>query len=555
MRTTHHDPRFTVPKDRNSLLAQSLQTKLVNKDHTMQGLNYATTELIPNPGQPYAGHGQGHAGHSTLPRGDPTGRQIAPRTSINHNLVTNNNGHIRELTRGAMSRLSRHGFDNAISDTPLDSVLDSRLVGSQSHHKSLTGKNVVVDLALEARDDLSLHEINIQFAGYRVGAAHNTSNNSNVRQPSHQLQQPLTQIEHYAPRAVYFSYKFYTCLATRTEAMRVVPNGTNAGLCVLLRDEAHARDEVPLTLRYMIDTSSASFNEAIEFAEYLAHDSLYIDVWDANTLLHIGVMGIPLRKLMRQHAPMSKCTLECDVINYELYNTISSGVSSMCIVDNGPINGTVVGAVQIIMANIGHEGANKQNALRDKHQNAFADPSNLVNWRTDSDHHAGNAHNNNNKSSNTHRPRNSVRAKPLAENAPDLHKALTDVRHSTNNALSANRSLRSLTDARGGSTVSTLTADELHIIHTQFRGTKKGTVQYTGPLLALMDMPSLSVALKKLVLMYRKFGDFEAMRQVGSVPYNSVLASTCSNYIYFEQLNFFISCNRNCYVTATLLVN
>jgi len=320
LRTSHHDPRFTVPKDRNSLLAQSLQTKLVNKDHTMQGLNYATTELIPNVGQSYSGH----AGH-TLQHVDPTGRQIAPRTSINLNMMTNNNGHIRELTRGARSRLSRHGFDNAMIDTPLDHVLDTHLAVSQSH-KSLTGKNVVVDLALEARDELSLHEINIQFAGYRVGAAHNTTNNSNVRQPSHlQQQQPLTQIEHYAPRAVYFSYQFYSCMPTRTEAMRVVPNGTNGGLCVLLRDEAHARDEVPLTLRYMIDTSSASFNEAIEFAEYLAHTSLYIDVWDANTLLHIGVMGIPLRKLMRQHAPMSKVTLECDVINYELYNSINGG--------------------------------------------------------------------------------------------------------------------------------------------------------------------------------------------------------------------------------------
>ena len=503
LRTSHHDPRFTVPKDRNSLLAQSLQTKLVNKDHTMQGLNYATTELIPNVGQSYSGH----AGH-TLQHGDPTGRQIAPRTSIKLNMMTNNNGHIRELTRGARSRLSRHGFDNAMIDTPLDHVLDTQLALSQSH-KSLTGKNVVVDLALEARDELSLHEINIQFAGYRVGAAHNTTNNSNVRQPSH-LQQPLTQIEHYAPRAVYFSYQFYSCMPTRTEAMRVVPNGTNGGLCVLLRDEAHARDEVPLTLRYMIDTSSASFNEAIEFAEYLAHTSLYIDVWDANTLLHIGVMGIPLRKLMRQHAPMSKVTLECDVINYELYNTINGGVSSMCIVDNGPINGTVVGAVQIILANIGHKGANKQNALRNKHENAFGGEG--FNWRTESDHHTLHAHNGG--SSNTYRPRNSVRAKPLAESAPDLHKALSDVRHSANNAYAANRSLRSLTDARGSSSVSTLTADELQILYKQFRGTKKGTVQYTGPLLALMDMPSLSVALKKLVLMYRKFGDYDAMRKV-----------------------------------------
>jgi hypothetical protein len=38
-----------------------------------------------------------------------------------------------------------------------------------------------------------------------------------------------------------------------------------------------------------------------------------------------------------------------------------------------------------------------------------------------------------------------------------------------------------------------------------------------GDLLALLDMPSLAVALKKLVLAYRKFGDYDGFLKVYAV--------------------------------------
>jgi hypothetical protein len=38
-----------------------------------------------------------------------------------------------------------------------------------------------------------------------------------------------------------------------------------------------------------------------------------------------------------------------------------------------------------------------------------------------------------------------------------------------------------------------------------------------GDLLALLDMPSLAVALKKLVLAYRKFGDYDGFLKVCAV--------------------------------------
>ena len=125
----------------------------------------------------------------------------------------------------------------------------------------------------------------------------------------------------HCPKRVYFSYQFYTCMPTRTEILRLVGasnldmdrdgglhSDASTSFSALARDEAYARDEPPLMLRYMIDCSTplpspvpgrsgaddgddgdqsslgAGFgavqnSEAIEFAEYLARAILFVDVW------------------------------------------------------------------------------------------------------------------------------------------------------------------------------------------------------------------------------------------------------------------------------------
>jgi hypothetical protein len=116
----------------------------------------------------------------------------------------------------------------------------------------------------------------------------------------------------------------------------------------------------------------------------------------------------------------------------------------------------------------------------------------------------------------SNRPRNSVRAKPLSESAPELSKALSDARQSSTSDSQqySGASLRSLTATRGGPGLCTLTYDEVAIIFRRFRGPLKGTCQYAGDLLALLDMPSLSIALKKLVHAYSAFGDYEGLMKV-----------------------------------------
>ena len=137
--------------------------------------------------------------------------------------------------------------------------------------------------------------------------------------------------------------------------MRVLP-AEPGEVCVLARDDTKAREEAPLALRFMIDTSVVSPTEAIEFAEFLTKSTLFIEVWDANSLLLIGQCGIPLRRLMRQGHSTVKCAMECDVIDSESVMEIDQGITTMVMSDGGPVAGDVVGALQVIMCNYGRKG-------------------------------------------------------------------------------------------------------------------------------------------------------------------------------------------------------
>src|SRR5690606_38983346 len=101
----------------------------------------------------------------------------------------------KELSRADKSGLSRHGFVDVISDsaTPANS--------GAAHPSPLHAANRMqdaVDVQLELRDSLSLHDITLQFAAYKPNLAQNTTT---------------------APRSVYMTYQFYNCRPTRTETM------------------------------------------------------------------------------------------------------------------------------------------------------------------------------------------------------------------------------------------------------------------------------------------------------------------------------------------------
>ena len=375
----------------------------------------------------------------------------------------------KEISRASRARLNRHGFHAGIG-TSRSSVRD---------HSSIYGlDNLNVDISRESRDRLSLNEITIQFAGYRGGSSSEAK---------------ASKITRRLPRAIYCSYQFYTCTHTRTEPVRILPSEVGE-IGVLVRDTADSRNDPPLVLSHIVDCCDVSTLEAFEFANYLGHCKLYIDVWDADSLLLIGVCAVPLRRLMRQGQKVVKCAIECDIVDSD--PGLTNADMAMNIMSNGPVVGTVVGSLNIILGSTGHESL-----CTTRIAEAKSSIDSELNWRV------------NTESSKlpSSRSKNQVRARPLSESQPKLSNLLEEHKGVT----ASKAPMRSLWSSRTTNNDHTITYDELSRLFKRFEGTIKGTIQYSGSLLTLLDVPSMESAkvkfLKAVVRMKRTGGSLKTV--------------------------------------------
>lgn len=481
-----------IPKDRNSLLGRSLQARM-----GAASLGRGIVQAMPHRG--------GAQNPLMAPRGlpvedDPSGavivgnmqRAITARVAASNFPVYTKPGdgsfsHARELSRGNRARLGRYG----ISTSGMGMLMSPDGVTRQ--HPPGRAEKRAADLELEATDDLALNEISFLFAGYRHGAG-----GLNSGAP------PIARQR--VPRSVYFTFQFFTCSPIKTEVHRLLPADLGE-MNVLCRDEQHARDEQPLSHRFSIDCSDSSPLEAIEFAEYLAQCSMQIDVWDADSLLFVGSCMFPLKRLLRQGQRGAKCALECDVVDAEYDAPVgASGTSSLTVTDEGgPVSGIVVGSVNIIAENLGTEGRQKTSAYMRHLKNgkesevneeggsagfyrAEINPIDGLNWRAMGVNKPGSGDRPGS------RAKNIVRARPLSESNPELSRALQDQQRYA----SAGPSMRSLLSVRGNASVHTLNYDDIMVLFKRFQGSQKGTLQYEGSMLSLLDVPSWSVSLRKL---------------------------------------------------------
>lgn len=432
--------RMLVPDGRPSLLSIALQSRLQTSP---------ISKVVPPPTYPYADRD----GYEEISVKKST--QLAHVSHQNAPLigVVDGRKHFRNLSRAARSRLNRHGIDGA--------MLDNGVTGGDGMQIS----SLPNDIELEARDTLSLHEISIQFVGIKIS-------NRSINEPKN----------------VYFTFQFYTCLHTTTEILRLLPADADQ-INILVRELANARNEPPLSLRYDIDCSMICPTERREFAEYLSKCTLYVDVWDADSLLILGTFGVPLSRLMRQGQPSVKMAIESDIINPYLCADSEGGITNTKVSDGGPIDGIIVGSAHVILSNYGRSGQGQY--LAENCVKKFEQPEE-TNWRTMGiDATVSRSPRN--------RPRNTVRARPLTESDPKLSNILVNQRSASGDG----PSMRSLLSVRGEETSHTLNYDEVLTLFKKFKGTSSGTVQYVGDLMKLLDVPSWAVAIKKLAKLYQ----------------------------------------------------
>ena len=264
-----------------------------------------------------------------------------------------------ELTRASRTFLSQRGFTDVLSD----SVAPQALAASKRMPLPAPRR---INMDLEFKDKLGANEITFQFAAFRVLEGTNASR----------------------PKSVYFTYQFFNSLPTRTERMRLAgnagrsnrrrrdtdsaygadsnsylrkrPNGSLSEPFVLVRESTSrgrrsSSSEVPsLAIKYTVDTTLVP-GESRLFTEYLAYKTLYIDVWNGDSLMQMGTVAIDLRQLLRQGEPFVKNALEYDVIGTPETSDPSSIDSKTAYARALPA-GNMVGRLQILTSNYGLAG-------------------------------------------------------------------------------------------------------------------------------------------------------------------------------------------------------
>ncbi|XP_062363525.1 nephrocystin-4 [Cinclus cinclus] len=167
------------------------------------------------------------------------------------------------------------------------------------------------------------------------------------------------------PRTVFLTFQFYRFPPVTTPRLQLVSTdgGLAAGLAVpaqlLVRvNEDGTLNRPPgLQLKYMVDPAFLRPGEQRWFLRYLAEHSLQVDIWDGDSLLHVGSAAIKLEPLLRQGqvAVRTYHELEVATTEYEPDGTVM-GREALRHGALRPLGVRVAvrGRLHLCLANVGH---------------------------------------------------------------------------------------------------------------------------------------------------------------------------------------------------------
>ncbi|XP_058711309.1 nephrocystin-4 isoform X3 [Poecile atricapillus] len=242
------------------------------------------------------------------------------------------------LSRAALARLHAAGFPD-ILDRNQEPVEISEPVELGSFN-----------LQLEEADPLQGNEIVLQFLAFDRDAQ--------------------GSVEGLWPRTVFLTFQFYRFPPVTTPRLQLVSTdgGLATGLAVPAQLLFRVNEDGTLTkppglqLKYMVDPAFLRPGEQRWFLRYLAEHSLQIDVWDGDSLLHVGSAAIKLEPLLRQGqtAVRTYHELEVATTEYEPDGTVM-GREALRHGALRPLGVRVAvrGRLHLCLANVGHpcEGA------------------------------------------------------------------------------------------------------------------------------------------------------------------------------------------------------
>ncbi|XP_031987671.1 nephrocystin-4 [Corvus moneduloides] len=238
------------------------------------------------------------------------------------------------LSRASLARLHAAGFPD-ILDYNQEPVEISEPVELGSFN-----------LRLEEADPLQGNEIVLQFLAFGRDAQGST--------------------EGPWPRTVFLTFQFYRFPPVTTPRLQLVSTdrGPATGLAVLAQLLVRVNEDGTLStrppglqLKYMVDPAFLRPGEQRWFLRYLAEHSLQIDVWDGDSLLHVGSAAVKLEPLLRQgqRAVRTYHELEVATTEYEPDGTVM-GREALRHGALRPLGVRVAvrGRLHLCLANVGH---------------------------------------------------------------------------------------------------------------------------------------------------------------------------------------------------------
>uniref|UniRef100_K3W8N0 EF-hand domain-containing protein n=1 Tax=Globisporangium ultimum (strain ATCC 200006 / CBS 805.95 / DAOM BR144) TaxID=431595 RepID=K3W8N0_GLOUD len=314
-----------------------------------------------------------------------------------------------ELSRASKTLLTRYGFMDAHDSSAVhEGFVSSSPLPNQQKVAYVPG---VKAIDVELQDIYKAHEIRFHFAAYRAY--------TNVRNSP-------------KPSRLYFTFQFYQFPPTRTETLRLskpFDNGTGGEMQTFLLMRESPASKPSLAIQFDVDTTASMDPlEPLNFAEYMLDKSLYVDVWDADSLFQLGTFTIPLHELLRQGSGIKKFQGEADILPpleslieaHDVGGDESSAVSDIekiAAFGRGHDVG-VVGKVQFLISNYGLKG---QNSVSQVHASSSAETARqsstplqgMVNLLQDGKNHS------------LGRVKHRVRARPLVDSNAELLRLLS----------------------------------------------------------------------------------------------------------------------------------
>ena len=300
------------------------------------------------------------------------------------------------------------------------------------------------------------------------------------------------------PRVVTFSYRFFDRPPTRSaravlnlDVGAVSSDVSNTTPRVLVAEEDSPG--ASLGRRYgsapeekiVFDTSLVTAAEAQGFFTYLASRSMFIDVWDGDSLLHLGTVALPLHPFLRQGRPLAQHAKEYDVV--APFGDLPGGATTIP-GRNESIEGAIVGKLQLVGVCYGDAGKGSHPGAEGPvppSRSPQPDPGTSLNWRFGVSGNGGDE-------ARPDRPTFRKRSRPMVVANQETGQASL--------ALTKGHLERSAVPKSGEGNA--LSYEEVLLAAKRFADVsegRKGCVAYKGRLLELLDVPSLEVAEQRMV--------------------------------------------------------